>query len=354
MRIAIISFSLPKKNKKRAGVDVAIHRLANALAESGADVSILSSYQKPVDALYEHVQIFPWLARLPDNKFINKFVRLALFPIMLNFLDISNFDVIHLNGDDWFYLFRRKPSIRVMHGSALREFQSAKSMKRKILQLMIFPLEIVSAILATITVGGGVDAARIYRASDIVSYGVDSRVFYPRTKFEKPTIFYVGTWQGRKRGKFIFDLFINDVLPVFSDATLIMACDFVPKHPNVLDLQYPSDIVLAENLGKSWIFAYPSVYEGFGIPYVEALASGTVIVTSKNPGSDYILTSNDCGIVCGDDIFGEELVCLMSDKARRELIQNKELDISRQYSWGAIAEHFLAIYKEATEKYQHG
>jgi Glycosyltransferase len=350
MRIAIISFSLPKINKKRAGVDIAIHRLGNALAESGADVTILSPCQIPPDALYKYLQIFPWLENTSGNKLVNKFARLALFPFMLNFLDTTHFDVIHLNGDDWFYFFRRIPTIRVMHGSALREFQSAKSIKRKILQLMLFPMEILSTILATVTVGGGADAAHIYRTSNIVNYGVDNRVFYPRIKFEKPTIFYVGTWQGRKRGEFIFNLFTTEVLQACPDATLIMLCDSVPKHSNVLDLKHPSDMVLAENLAKSWIFAYPSTYEGFGIPYVEALASGTVIVTSRNPGSEFILTGNDCGIVCDDDIFGKELVSLLLNKGRRELIQKKEIDISRQYSWSIIAEHFLAIYQDAIKK----
>ncbi len=46
---------------------------------------------------------------------------------------------------------------------------------------------------------------------------------------------------------------------------------------------------LCELYQRAWILCLPSTYEGFGVPYIEAMASGTVAVASPNPGAKEIL-----------------------------------------------------------------
>ena len=101
IKIAIVAASLPMPDRKRGGVDIAIHRLANALASIGKNVTVLAPCEKPTDAVYDHRYIFKPYAFL----FKFKIGRLFLFPFFLNFLNVSVFDVVHLNGDDWFYFF---------------------------------------------------------------------------------------------------------------------------------------------------------------------------------------------------------------------------------------------------------
>ena len=347
MNIAMILASLPSSGKKPGGVDIAIHRLANTLVMMGQSVVVLSPCDKPADALYEHLQIFPWM----KDKVDSKIMRLLLFPLLLNFLNFSRFDVLHLNGDDWFFIWRTKPSVRVLHGSALREAQFATSSKRKWLQYFIYPLELLSSKLATRVVAGGEDAAKIYKSNYLVDYGVDLSIFTRKAKHDFPSVFYVGTWRGRKRGKFLFDIFVNEVLPAKNDAILCMACDYVPDHPQVINLGFPSDAELARHMAEAWIFAYPSTYEGFGIPYVEAMACGTTILTTSNPGSEYLLRNGETGLIVEDDQFGTSLLSLLNDARYRKLLAKNAASGIARFTWDHVAKNYIQIYEDTIRSF---
>ncbi len=120
-----------------------VHRLGNALVERGHDVSMLTFAAKaPADANYR-------LHRLGRGSIARSRWRLAVAPMTLTARSPSNVDVLHLHGDDWFYVGRRVPTVRTFYGSALCEARSATSTGRRILQSMIFPLELLASRLAT-------------------------------------------------------------------------------------------------------------------------------------------------------------------------------------------------------------
>jgi phosphatidylinositol alpha-mannosyltransferase len=238
------------------------------------------------------------------------------------------------------------PSL-TLHGSALREAQSATSPKRKLGQYVIYPLEYLAAKLATIALAVGRDAAGIYKVGRIVDLGVDLQLFRPGNKAANPRIFFVGGWEGRKRGKFLFEAFVEHVLPVFPNAELYMASEFCPTHPNVVYMGFPSDDTLAELMREAWVFALPSTYEGFGIPYLEALASGTAIVSSPNGGANYLLADGKYGTIATDEAFGEQLVGLLEDPGRRKALEGVGRTRAEEFSWAAIAARHREIYAEA-------
>ncbi|KQS09165.1 hypothetical protein ASG04_09835 [Curtobacterium sp. Leaf183] len=55
-----------------------------------------------------------------------------------------------------------------------------------------------------------------------------------------------------------------------------------------LHLEGVSDAEVHEWIGRSWVLAAPSSYEGFGIPAFEGLALGTPVVTSPTPGAEFL------------------------------------------------------------------
>ena len=109
-----------------------MHRLACSFADHPAvDVTVLSCDKKPAGARYAYRQIYPFALN-------NRWARLFLLPFLLNFMEFRNYDVVHMHGDDWFFWFwRRVPTVRTMHGSALREAQSATRLKRKLIQYIV-------------------------------------------------------------------------------------------------------------------------------------------------------------------------------------------------------------------------
>jgi hypothetical protein len=138
---------------------VAVHRLANELAKNENDeVAVFSLSPPPADATYQHSQIFEDARALLQGHA----TRLSILPLPLNVVRFEDFDVVHPHGDDWFYVRRTTPTVHTLHASALREARSAASYKRKLVQYSVYPLEHVSATLATIPLAVGTDAAAIY------------------------------------------------------------------------------------------------------------------------------------------------------------------------------------------------
>jgi phosphatidyl-myo-inositol alpha-mannosyltransferase len=343
MKIAIFSASLPEPNRKLGGVEVAVHCLANELAKNLEDeIFVFSLKPLPFDAFYHHKQLFPnssWLK--------TKMGTLFILPFLLNFVDLRTFDIVHLHGDDWFYIHRVTPSVRTLHGSAWHEAKTATSLKRKLSQSIVYPLEHLSAKLATISLAVGEDTGKIYSLNHKIDNGVDLEKFYPGVKTIDPSILFVGTWKGRKRGEFIFNIFVEYILPEFPNAMLWMAIDFCPNHPNVIDLKFPKDEDLAKIFRKTWVFAYPSIYEGFGIPYIEALASGTAIISSSNTGAKYILDDGKYGVISDDNSFGECLIELIKNADKRAMLSQMGLARARDFSWEIVAEKHREIYRQA-------
>lgn len=351
MKIALFHTTLPEPGRKPGGVEVAVHRLANELARNEKDqVTVLSLTPKPADAEYAHRQLFSSWPTLRDNQLL----RLFVLPLLLNKVRLSAFDVVHLHGDDWFIVSRPAATVRTMHGSALYEARTATSWKRKLSQYLVYPLEQLAVKWATRSLAIGPRTAEIYKIPDLANNGVNLDRFFPAEKSPHPQVLYVGTWEGRKRGQFMFDQFVNHVLPECPEAELIMVCDHQPQHAQVRNVHFPDDETLAGLYRTAWVFAYPSVYEGFGIPYIEAMASGTAVLCSPNDGAEYVLESGTFGRMVTDDLFASSLTSLLKNADEREALVKKGLERAQTFSWKAVAAQHRAVYEQAMREHAGG
>lgn len=94
------------------------------------------------------------------------------------------------------------------------------------------------------------------------------------------------------------------------------------------------------------LFVYPSLYEGFGLPPIEAMACGTPVITSNVSSlpevvGDAALTVNPYDTL---DLAETMLKVLSDDSLQSDLIQ-KGLEHSRKYNWRDIAEQVLQVYR---------
>lgn len=348
MRIALFHTTLPVAGRKPGGVDVAVHRLANALAEEGGDdVTVLSVGPAPPDARYAHRRLFPrapWLAT-------SKFGRWVLVPLLLNLVRVDA-DVLHLHGDDWFFVRRRLPTVRTFHGSAAREASTATSLKRRIAYRLIGPLELVARRWCTLTLAIGADAARRFRADALVSNGVDTTRFSTGQKDATPTALFVGTWDGRKRGWFAQRSFVEHVVPAVPDARLVMVSDRADPHPSVEHLVTPTESGLAQVFASAWVLLHPSLYEGFGIPCVEALACGTQVVATPNEGVADVLADAACAQLVSDERFGEALVEALTQPQRLARCARSGPAVAAAYDIRAVARQHRSQYDRALTRWE--
>ena len=124
-----------------------------------------------------------------------------------------------------------------------------------------------------------------------------------------------------------------------------MISDTAIPHPSVTLHTHPDDATLAALLAEAWVFCYPSVYEGFGIPYIEAMAAGTAIVTSPYAGAGEVLKNGRYGIICDDDRLADDLLRLLDCRELSQEFEARGLERAPAFSDNAIAECYLQIYR---------
>jgi glycosyltransferase involved in cell wall biosynthesis len=113
-------------------------------------------------------------------------------------------------------------------------------------------------------------------------------------------------------------------------------------------LGHVSDATLAELYRRCAVFCYPSLYEGFGLPVLEAMAAGAAVLTSNlsalpEVGGDAVLY---CDPLDPTSIAGGLERLLDSTRLRAELGAAAR-ERARKFDWGHTAETVLAVLRRA-------
>jgi glycosyltransferase involved in cell wall biosynthesis len=103
------------------------------------------------------------------------------------------------------------------------------------------------------------------------------------------------------------------------------------------------DLAVLYNLAD--VVAFPSLYEGFGLPVLEAMASGTPVVTSPN-GSLREVAGNAAEFVDPQDVesIAAGLWRVLRDPARREELSARGLEQAARFGWDKAARQTREIY----------
>ena len=115
----------------------------------------------------------------------------------------------------------------------------------------------------------------------------------------------------------------------------------------VVALGYPTETELAQLYRSAQGLCYPSKYEGFGLPVIEALASGTTVLTSRTP--TLLEFAGLPGVVTPDadsvDGLMSGMETLVSNKTKQEAAQNR-VKAQLQFSWEKCVDRTVACYRE--------
>jgi phosphatidylinositol alpha-mannosyltransferase len=335
---------LPRAGLKPGGVQVLVDRLGAALVERGHRVTVFT-YRPPGEPRpYEVRALRPaWASDV-------LVLRHYALPWLFNLRPFgSGFDVAHLHGDDWFYLRRRLPTVRTFYGSALMESLTATSLKRRLNQAVIFRLERLAAARADAIYGVGPDSRYLYAADGILSCDVP-RPTTPPDPAPDPTILFVGTWKGRKRGSLLHEVFQREVRPALPNARLWMVSDVAEPGPGVVHFPHPSDAELARLFARAWTFCLPSSYEGLGIPYLEAMANGVPVVATPNPGADHVLDGGRRGRIVEPRDLGATLLRLLTDDDERAAVAAAGRARAADFAWDRLLDDYEDAYELAIER----
>jgi alpha-1,3-rhamnosyl/mannosyltransferase len=95
---------------------------------------------------------------------------------------------------------------------------------------------------------------------------------------------------------------------------------------------------------------HPALYEGFGLPVVEAMASGTPVLASTAPALQEV--AGGAALLADPldaDSLAKEIKELAQDESLRRRCRNLGLARAREFSWESAAARTLAVYEEALE-----
>lgn len=336
MKIAMISLYLPSGSKIGSGYQA--HYMADAFTRAGHSVTMFSPCGPTEDALYKTVTVNPGRA-----------IRTFGFAWKLRQIDFSGFDVIHAHGDDYWLWKRHKPThVRTMHGSCLAEACHIPRVKEKARMALLGLSEVLATWVAHRTVCVSENTRRYYPwVKDVIMNGVDLETFFPTEQKEpEPTILFVGTYQNRKRGKLLMEAFQSTILPALPNARLWMVCGDAPAAPNVTVFGRVPFEQLTELYRKAWVFCLPSTYEGFGVPYIEAMASGTPVVATPNVGACEVLGQGKYGLIVEPEELGAAILKVLQDTPERERIRTAGLERAQVFSWPRIVAQYEQVYAE--------
>ncbi len=117
------------------------------------------------------------------------------------------------------------------------------------------------------------------------------------------------------------------------------------------DVRFPAWVCSGELEGLwsiAQVFVFPSLYEGFGLPVLEAMARGVPVACAD--ASSLPEVAGDAALLFdphSETAIAEALRRLLSDEALRERLRALGLERARQFSWARTAELTLASYARA-------
>jgi glycosyltransferase involved in cell wall biosynthesis len=124
------------------------------------------------------------------------------------------------------------------------------------------------------------------------------------------------------------------------------ALDAAPSRDRIVRLGYVTPAQRRDLLAGATVFAYPSRYEGFGLPPLEAMAAGVPVVAARSGSLPEVL--GDAALLvdpADDDELAAAMRRLLDEPDTRVTLAAKGKAHVARYSWSATAERFARLYR---------
>ena len=146
------------------------------------------------------------------------------------------------------------------------------------------------------------------------------------------------------------EIFRDAVRPAIPTAQLWMVCTDAPAADGVTVFGTVSTERLADLYRRAWVFCLPSSYEGFGVPYIEAMASGTPVVATPNPDAREVLDGGRYGVLAKPEELAGSFIKLLTDANERERLAALGLERAKMFGWDCIIDQYESLYDQILKR----
>ena len=109
---------------------------------------------------------------------------------------------------------------------------------------------------------------------------------------------------------------------------------------------YVPDEDLVKFYNAADLFVYPSLYEGFGLPPLEAMACGTPVLTSNNSSLPEVV--GDAGVMVDPyktEVLADIMYDILNDKNLQDKLRKKGLKRAKRFKWSKTAQKTWDVYQ---------
>lgn len=199
----------------------------------------------------------------------------------------------------------------------------------------------------------------------VIPHGYNRELFYPahkKTKKSPKYLLYIGIiGEKRKNLEFLIDVF-GEIAKDHPDIILKIVGKSGPGagqiKQKIKDLKLNERVKIinfAENITEVYqnaeIFLFPSLYEGFGLPPLEAMACGIPVISSNTTSLPEVV-GNGGVLLSPTDKYAwvKAIKKILSDASYRDGLINKGRVQAQKFSWEKSAKETIRVYNQISRK----
>lgn len=188
----------------------------------------------------------------------------------------------------------------------------------------------------------------------------------PKSKENKQIILYVGSLEPRKNIKNLLAAYelMREERPELSAKLILIGCESplfaktglkIDKFKEDIEFKgFVDDVMLREYYNQATVVAYPSIYEGFGLPPLEAMATGTPVITSYSSSLPEVVGNAAIMI----DPFNvaqlkDALINVLANSSLQEKMRESGFTQAAKFNWSKVARDTLTVFYELADDPSH-
>ncbi len=259
---------------------------------------------------------------------------------IIRYPEVAHPQVLKMHQHSWQILRDRQAQIIAV----------SQSTKNDILRYLEIPEKNISVVHEALPTQVAEISRELADKPDLVAF------LRQKLKLNKPYLLFVGTREPRKN----LARLIKAWLPLANDYQLLIAgeqawdgSEKISQNPNLRFMGRVSDYELAVLYHQSELFVYPSLYEGFGLPVLEAFAHGVPVVSSDIPAIKEVAgnAAELCNPLDEQSIYQAIEKVLNEKKSDSEQRMKKMIIRLQLFNWQKTALQTLAVYQKAIDNF---